>query len=112
MSRTLPACDVAVIERPEVRASLRAELARPLAPTAGRAAVQDFRLELKPWGFRLRDIEIAAQVWHGDADRNVMVTSGRYQAREIPRATLHEIPHEGHWLHYDHFDEILDCLSS
>ena len=111
-SRTLPACDVAVMERPAVRAALRAELARPLAATAGRAAVQDFRLELKPWGFSLRDVGIAVHVWHGEADRNVMFASGVYQAREIPHATLHPVPNEGHWIHYNHFDEMLDCVAA
>ena len=112
MSRTLPACDVAVIERPEVRAALRAELARPVAATAGRAVVQDLGIEQRTWGFRLCDIATAVHVWHGNADRNVVVASGRYQANEIPHATLHEIPHEGHWIHYKHFDEIIDSVAS
>jgi pimeloyl-ACP methyl ester carboxylesterase len=112
MSRTLPACDVAVIERPEIHAALRDDLARALSRTAGRAAVQDLQLELRPWGFRLRQIPISVHVWHGDADRNVVVENGIYQANEIPDTTLHQVPHEGHWLHYDHFDEILDDLTS
>jgi len=112
MDRTLPPCDFAVIQRPEVRAALRAELARPLAATAGRAAVQDLQLELKPWGFALEEIEIAIHVWHGDADRNVPFANGLYQASAIPDATLHRVPHEGHWIHYTHFDEILDCLAA
>ena len=83
-----------------------------VAFTAGRAAVQDIELELRPWGFRLRDIAIPVHVWHGDLDRNVVVESGIYQANEIPHATLHELPDEGHWLVYDHFDEILDCVAA
>ena len=51
-------------------------------------------------------------VWHGESDRNVVVESGVYQANEIPNATLHTIADEGHWLYCDHFDEILDNLSS
>jgi pimeloyl-ACP methyl ester carboxylesterase len=74
--------------------------------------VQDLRIELRPRGFRLRAIAIAVDVWHGDAHRNVVVARGRYQASEITHSTLHEIPHEGHWIHYDHFDEILDCLAA
>jgi pimeloyl-ACP methyl ester carboxylesterase len=111
MSRTLPACDVAVIERPEIRASLRDDLARP-SSTAGRAAVQDLRLELRPWGFCLREIAISVHVWHGDSDRNVVVESGIYLANEIPDATLHKVPREGHWLYFDHFHEILDSMTS
>jgi pimeloyl-ACP methyl ester carboxylesterase len=112
MSRTLPACDAAVITRPEMRAALRADLMRPLASTAGRAAVQDVQLELRPWGFRLRDIVIPVDVWHGDLDRNVVVESGAYLADEVPHATLHRLPDEGHGLIYNHFDEILDSLAA
>jgi pimeloyl-ACP methyl ester carboxylesterase len=112
MIRTLPACDAALLERPELRAALRADLARRPASTSGRAAVQDVELELRPWGFSLRDIAIPVHVWHGDLDRNVVVESGIYQANEIPQATLHELPHEGHWLVYEHFEEILDSVAA
>ena len=82
-----------------------------MAPTAGRAAIQDLVLELRPWGFRLRDIVLPTHVWHGDLDRNVLVGSGRYQADEMPNATLHRLPDEGHWLVYTHFEGILDSLA-
>jgi len=112
MSRVLPPCDVAVTERPDVRSALRAAFARPVAATAGRAAVQDLQLEGRPWGFDLGEIVIAVHVWHGDADRNVVVGSGRYQATAIPNAILHEMPDEGHWMHVSHFDEILTLLKA
>ena len=106
-----PDCDSAVIARPEVRAAVRDDLARLAGPTAARAAVQDIRLELRPWGFQLRDIETHVQIWHGDLDRNVVVEHGIHQANEMPRATLHRLPHEGHWLVHDHFGDILDSLA-
>jgi pimeloyl-ACP methyl ester carboxylesterase len=112
MHRMLPPCDVAVIERPEVRAALREELSRPPASTAGRAAVQDIVLERRPWGFRLAEITMSVQVWHGRLDCNVVLANGVFQANEIPRATLHEVPNQGHWLLYDHFDEILDSMDA
>ena len=111
MHRTLPPCDVAVIERPEIRAAVRDEFVRPVAATAGRAAIQDLELELRPWGFHLRDIALAAHVWHGDLDRNVLVESGLFQADQLPRATLHRLPRSGHWLVHSHFEDILDCLA-
>ncbi len=110
MLRTLPTCDAAVIEQPEFRAAVRDELLRPLSATTGRAAIQDLRLELRPWGFHLRDIALPVDVWHGDLDRNVVLDSGLYQANQIPHATLHRLPHEGHWLIYSHFGEIIDTL--
>jgi pimeloyl-ACP methyl ester carboxylesterase len=112
MSRTLPACDAAVIERPEIRAALRADLARPPASTAANAAIQDLQLELKPWGFHLADIAVPVHVWHGDLDRNVVFANGIYQANEIPRAKLHKVPHEGHWLFYEHFADIVESVAA
>ena len=74
--------------------------------------MQDLTVELSPSGFHLRDIALPVHVWHGDLDRNVMVESGTYQASEIPNATLHRLPLEGHWLVYSHFDDILDSLAA
>ena len=108
MLQNLPACDAAIIEQPDVRASVMNTLRRPLSPTAGRAAAQDLFLESRAWGFALGDIQVPVHVWHGDADRNVAVENGRYQARTIPGAVLHEVRAEGHWLLHNHFNEILN----
>jgi pimeloyl-ACP methyl ester carboxylesterase len=94
--------------RTEVQELLVRNARRPYAATAARAAVQDFRLELRPWGFRLEDIEIHVHVWHGDADRNVLVANGAFQARAIPNSTFHLLADEGHALFHDHFDQIVD----
>ncbi len=109
MRRRLPACDVAVTERSDIAVAIRADVTRPLSATAGRASVQDVTLERRPWGFRLEDITIPVHVWHGDADRNVLIANGRYQADTLPDATLHDVPDEGHWLIFNHFTEILDA---
>jgi pimeloyl-ACP methyl ester carboxylesterase len=108
--RHLPAPDARVIERPEIRAHVRADMARPVSATAGRAAVQDICMEARPWGFHLHDIASPVHVWHGDADNTVVVANGIYQANAIPTATLHQVPGAGHWLLYEHFGEILRPL--
>jgi pimeloyl-ACP methyl ester carboxylesterase len=110
--RTLPACDAAIMERPEIRDAIREELVRPVASTAGRAAIQDLGLELTPWGFRLEDLALPVHVWHGDQDQNVSVESGVYLASAIPGAILHRVPNEGHLLIYGHFGEILESLAA
>jgi pimeloyl-ACP methyl ester carboxylesterase len=110
MLRHLPVCDARVIEQPEVRAHWLADIARPVSSTAGKAAVQDIGLEARPWGFDLREIECPVHVWHGDADDTVPFANGIYQANVIPRARLHEIHGEGHWLIYEHFGDILNEL--
>ena len=108
--RTLPPCDAAVIDRPEIRAMVRADLARALSATAGRAATRDLVLESRPWGYELCDIDVPVDVWHGEADRNLSLANGTYQAREIRGARLHQLPGEGHWLFVDHFIDILEPL--
>jgi pimeloyl-ACP methyl ester carboxylesterase len=110
MVRHLPACDARVIERPEIRAYLLADIARPVSSTAARAGVQDICLEARPWGFDLREIRCPVHVWHGDADGTCTMANGIYQANVIPRATLHELRSEGHWLLYEHFGDILSDL--
>lgn len=112
LRRTLPAGDVAVIDRPEIEAGLRAAFARPVSRTAGRAAVQDIQMERRPWGYRLGDIATSVHIWHGDADRNVVIANGRYQAQAIPGSTLHEVADEGHWLIHGRFAEILDNVTA
>lgn len=110
MRRHLPACDARVIGRAEIRAHWLTDIARPVSSTAGRAAIQDVCLEARPWGFDLRDIACPVHVWHGDADDTITLSNGIYQANAIPRASLHEIHGEGHWLIYEHFREILNSL--
>jgi pimeloyl-ACP methyl ester carboxylesterase len=106
----LPPCDARVIERPDIRAHYLADIARPVSSTAGRAAVQDICMEARPWGFDLAEIERPVHVWQGDADGTVTLPNGTYQARVILNASLHEMPGEGHWLLYTHFDDILRAL--
>jgi pimeloyl-ACP methyl ester carboxylesterase len=112
MVRSLPPADAAVLGRAEVRDLMVRNARRPYAPTAARAAVQDFRMEIRSWDFRLGDIKIPVHVWHGDADRNVLVANGTYQAGAIPNSTLYLLADEGHALFHDHFDQILDNLVS
>jgi pimeloyl-ACP methyl ester carboxylesterase len=106
MERNLPPCDVAVIERPVIRAGVREEICRPKASTAGRAATLDRLLQARSWGFRIEEIGVPVHVWHGDLDRIVVVEEGVYLARRIPSATLHRLPDAGHWLLHSHFAEI------
>ncbi len=110
MCRTLPQCDVAVIQRPEVRAGVREEISRRKASTAGRAFVLDRRLQGRPWGFRIEDIDMPVHVWHGELDNTVVAEEGAYVARHIPGAGLHQLPDGGHWLLHSHFAEITSDL--
>jgi pimeloyl-ACP methyl ester carboxylesterase len=108
---SMPAVDIGVLSRPEVRRSFLGMLGNA-SPTAGRAAAQDFRLFAHDWGFRLEDIAVPVHVWQGDVDVNVPVEHAKRQAAAIPGAVLHIVPGEGHLMFVDHFVEILRVLLS
>jgi pimeloyl-ACP methyl ester carboxylesterase len=109
--RQLPEPDAEVLKRPEVFAAFADDL-RHASRTAARAAVQDFALFARNWGFRLEDIRIPVHLWQGDQDRNVPPDHARLQAERIPGAVLHECPGEGHMLVLDHVEEILRLVTS
>lgn len=109
--RQFPEPDAAVLRRDDVRAAFIEEAKRSAATTA-RAAAQDFALFARAWGFRLDEITVPVHVWHGDVDRNVPLSHGRFQAASIPGAVFHQCPGEGHLLVTDHLQEILHTVST
>ena len=102
--------DLAVLERPDVRAVF-VEDARRASATTAQAAAQDFTLFVRDWGFRLQDIEVPVHVWHGDADKNVPFGQGEFVAGRIPGAAFHPCLGEGHLLVVDHLGEILRTVA-
>jgi pimeloyl-ACP methyl ester carboxylesterase len=107
----LPPADVAILSRPEVRALLELDAVRS-SRTAGAAAVQDFELFAADWGFDLGEIEIPVHIWQGDADRNVPPRHARLLHDAIPGSVLHEFASEGHFMAFDHFEDIGAALKS
>jgi pimeloyl-ACP methyl ester carboxylesterase len=108
--KQLPAPDVEVLERPEVRAAFFDDVHRASA-TAAQAAAQDVVLFARDWGFRIQDVTVPCHLWHGDADRNVPIGHARFMAGRIPGAVLQECPGEGHLLYVDHLKEILQTVA-
>jgi len=106
MQRMLPACDAAVVSRPELRPTMLAGVTA-FTNAVLRTSVQDMAIGIRDWGFDLQDIEVSVQIWHGDLDRNIPISHAHRQADTIPAATLHACPGEGHWLLVDHMPEIL-----
>lgn len=106
MQRSLPEADRKILARPEIAKVFMDDL-RGMSRTAAAASAQDFHLFARPWRFRLEDVSIPVHVWHGEMDKNVPVTHGKWQAGRIPKATLHLCPGEGHMLFIDRAAEIL-----
>jgi pimeloyl-ACP methyl ester carboxylesterase len=51
---------------------------------------------LKPWGFDLGEISVPTMVWQGSADLMVPFAHGRWLASQLPGASVHLVPDEGH----------------
>ncbi len=110
-SGQMPNSDIEILSRPSVRAAY-IDTYRRSPSTSALAAAQDFALFAGDWGFRLDDITVPVDIWHGDDDRNVPMSHGRLQAERIQGARLHECPGEGHLLVIDRLEEILRTVSA
>ncbi len=107
-SRIFAEPDAKLLERPDVRAAFMSDLRQS---SAVQATTQDLVLFGRDWGFRLEDISVPVDVWHGDVDKNVPFAHGKAMAERIPGASFHECPGEGHLLVVSHLEEILRSLA-
>ena len=74
---------------------------------------QDLVLFSRPWGFTPNDVgAVPVRLWHGDADKVVPVSIGRYFAREIPGCQATFVPDGGHMMIIDHAGEVMAAISA
>jgi pimeloyl-ACP methyl ester carboxylesterase len=110
MIGALPVPDKAVLARPEVKATLKENVVEAFR-NGSRGAVCELLLYTRPWGFALKDIATRVELWHGEEDRSVPSTMGRYQAQAIPNCRAIFYPGEGHFsLAINHMEEILSSV--
>jgi len=62
---------------------------------------------VRPWGFRLQDISIQVQIWHGEADVMNPVQFGEYLRDTIPNNKVTFLPGEGHFFILQRWGQIL-----
>ncbi len=105
----MPAPDAAIMRRPDVRTMFAADLVEAFRG-GGRGPAWELALYARPWGFRLEDIAMEVHLWQGEADKNVPVAMGRYQAAAIPNCRATFYPGEGHLLIIDRMEEILGAV--
>lgn len=101
--------DVAVIERAGVAPFTRA-VAEGVRRPGG--VVDDYRSYVAPWGFAYEAITVPVAVWQGADDPLVPVAWSEEAARRVPGATLTVVPGCGHFVAWDHWDEILAGLAA
>jgi pimeloyl-ACP methyl ester carboxylesterase len=76
--------------------------------------IESIGLEMKDWGFRLRDITAHVSIWQGGLDNVVLPASAKYMASRLPNHTLHLIPDAGHLTIIARYAEAMlrECCSS
>jgi pimeloyl-ACP methyl ester carboxylesterase len=79
---------------------------------AGPSGAQwDTALMVSPWGFRLQDVKLPVQLWHGEEDANAPLAMAHYMAASIPNTKLRVFAAEGHLsLMAKHVEQILDLF--
>ena len=80
-------------------------------PRNGSGALADDRaLLFRPWGFPLSAVRQRVHLWHGTQDWQVPLSLGQVLAAMLPRCTTHWFPGEGHFLVFDHAEEVYAAL--
>jgi pimeloyl-ACP methyl ester carboxylesterase len=80
---------------------------------AGSVSVDAVRADIStlahPWPFELAHLETPVELWHGTADGAVPIAYAEALARTLPKAKLHVLEGEGHFVFLTHGDEV--CAS-
>jgi pimeloyl-ACP methyl ester carboxylesterase len=112
MAAMAPEPDRILLQRPEVSSGFMAcfEEACRQGP-AGPA--QDMGLIARPWGFDLAAVKAPVLLWHGELDRNVPVSGGRYLAGAFPNCRATFFAEDGHLsVPLNHHDEIFGAMAA
>ncbi len=72
--------------------------------------VHDILLSAEPWPFPVEDIQIKVDFWHGTEDSHSSINRIKPVIDAIPDSRLFLIEGGGHFLIYDHWQEILESL--
>ncbi|MGZ5968217.1 MAG: alpha/beta fold hydrolase, partial [Polyangiales bacterium] len=102
----LDPCDRRILERPDVWERQLAVTREAFAQGAD-AFVTELLTHARPWDFWPEDVKVPVHLWYGERDHTTPPGIGRALARRIPRAELHVLPGEGHFLMWTDLERIL-----
>lgn len=109
MRRRLPTVDQEIVGRPQMR-TMERKVLRGVFRQGHKGPAHELVLFSRPWDFRVEDIGVPVLLWHGDVDKTVPISMGRYMESAIPNCTATYYAGEGHFLFVDRMDEILGAL--
>jgi pimeloyl-ACP methyl ester carboxylesterase len=96
LSGRVAAPDKIALKNKELRKVLSASF-REAFRRSLRWQATDVVLYSRPWGFALKDIDMAVHLWHGEKDRIVPAAIGYHLANNIPDCRSTFYPDEGHF---------------
>ncbi|TYP81103.1 alpha/beta fold hydrolase [Blastococcus xanthinilyticus] len=105
----LNAADRRVIGRPAVRRILADTFTEGMRNGTA-ALAEDRALLFRPWGFPLSEVRQRVHIWHGTQDWQVPVVLGQVLSAMLPDSSGHWLAGEGHFLVFDHAEEIYRTL--
>jgi pimeloyl-ACP methyl ester carboxylesterase len=73
--------------------------------------VWQFIAYVQAWGFRLADVSVPVDLWHGAQDPRVTMESQEFLVRTIPDARLTVWPDVGHFGIAKHWPEVLEAVT-
>jgi len=107
VSASTPACDMAVLERPDVKQVIVGSFREALR-NGGHGVAYEMTLFTRPWGFQPKDVRRRVDLWQGTEDVNVPASMTEDLAGQLPDCNAHVLQGEGHFsLLSNHQQEIL-----
>jgi pimeloyl-ACP methyl ester carboxylesterase len=106
---TFPPQDRRLLESPEAQKRFVLDIQEGYRQ-GWQGPVQDDIVNARPWSFRLEEILVPIELWHGEIDENVPVDQARYQHGRIPNSRLSIWPGQAHLALYAHWGEVLAML--
>ncbi len=106
----LPAADKQAMRAIGPPRAAQAMFTEALTQGAG-GVVDDYALLSKPWGFRVEEVGLPIDCWHGTADTLVPLDHTHALISRLPDARLTTWPDEGHFAVITHISELLDRIT-
>jgi pimeloyl-ACP methyl ester carboxylesterase len=111
LSTRAPEPDRRILRDADFRAILATSLREAFRCGAGGAAT-DLRLLCAPWNFQVKDVQTPVHLWHGEIDRVVPASMGRFLERALPRCRATYMERQGHYsLIHDFAGQILSRVT-
>lgn len=111
LAKMASAADQQALSRHVIRQTLIASF-REAVRRGSEGGLHELRLYTQPWGFRLEDVLMPVQLWHGGLDRVTPPGMGHYLHEVLPACQASFYADEGHYsLPINHMSEILMSLS-